>query len=157
MPKQTAANLFIERALKGEPMTPFKDTQHRPMLYVNVQDVCKAFENYAGLVLDETRTSRRAIPSIVNLVYPKPVTIIELAKIVRESVIKLTKGKRRPEIKVVDRGMRSEYTPQRKRQIKVDITKARKELGLVELIGPKESIEEIVAGRLRSLGQQGAT
>jgi hypothetical protein len=37
MPKGTQADLFIENALRDEPMTPFAHSQHRPMLFVDVQ------------------------------------------------------------------------------------------------------------------------
>lgn len=151
MPKQTAANLFIEKALKDEPMTPFKDTQHRPMLYVNIRDVCNAFESFAVRILDGKLVKQDEAPSTVNLVFPAPVTIIELARMVRTSVIRLSDGRKTPRINVIDRGIKPVYAAGAKRRIKVDITKARNLLGLRKLMSPKESIEQIVAGRLNSL------
>ncbi len=148
MPRQTAANLFIEKALKDEPMTPFKDTQYRPMLYVDVRDVCKAFDAYATAMLS---TQQKDLPRTVNLFYPEPVTILELAKLIRRTIIKLTNGQKRPEVKVLDRNVRSEYRPQAKRDIKVDLSKA-KGLGFSKLINPQEGIEGIVASRLRASG-----
>ena len=52
MPKKTAANIFIEKGLKSQPITPYKHSMYRPMLYVDIQDVCKAFKLFADKILN---------------------------------------------------------------------------------------------------------
>ena len=47
-----SANIFIERGLRGESLTPFRHSMYRPMLYVDVRDVALAFRAYAEKVLD---------------------------------------------------------------------------------------------------------
>lgn len=42
MPERPATNIFITRGLRGEPITPYKHSMYRPMLYVDIEDVCKA-------------------------------------------------------------------------------------------------------------------
>jgi len=39
---------------------------------------------------------------VLNFVYPEPITILELAEIVRDIIIKLTNGRRVPKIEIVD-------------------------------------------------------
>jgi nucleoside-diphosphate-sugar epimerase len=148
MPRQTAANLFIENALRGEPMTPFRHTQHRPMLYVDVQDVCKAFTSLAIGALSGRTWKDGEGAKIVNLVYPVPITILELAIIVRKSVIKLTHGRIRPKVKVIDKGMKSMYSASDKNRFKVDVSRARELLGSYKLTSPRRSIERIIKSRI---------
>ncbi|MCC6004882.1 MAG: hypothetical protein LM590_11135 [Thermofilum sp.] len=52
MPKGTAASIFIERGLRGESLMPFRHSMYRPMLYVDVRDVARAFRAYAERILD---------------------------------------------------------------------------------------------------------
>jgi len=95
MPKQTAASIFIEKALNREPMTPFKHTMHRPMLYVDIQDVCKAFESFGTRVLNGELMKQESAEQ-VNVVWPTPITIVELARMIQKSFIRLTSGTTRP-------------------------------------------------------------
>jgi nucleoside-diphosphate-sugar epimerase len=144
MPKLTAANLFIEKALKGEPMTPFKHTQYRPMLYVNIQDVCIAFENLATRIIN----GKQEPVNVVNLVWPIPITIIDLARIVRTELLKLTNGQMKTKIQVIDKGMKPTYTPTDKKRFTADISKARDLLRPRQLTSPRKSIEQIIRRRL---------
>lgn len=41
MPKKSAANIFIDRGLKGETITPYRHSMHRPMLYVALEMYAK--------------------------------------------------------------------------------------------------------------------
>jgi nucleoside-diphosphate-sugar epimerase len=132
--------------LRGEPITPFKHTQHRPMLYVDIQDVCKSFQSLAASVLNRKPSEQNT--SIVNVLSPHPVTIIELARIVRHKFIRLTDGRIRPKIEVIDKGIEPLYTPHDKRLLKVDISKAREILGLGKLIAPSQTIERIIRKRI---------
>lgn len=151
MPEKTAANIFIERGLKEEAITPYRHSMYRPMLYVDIEDACQAFETYAKKILsDEIVKSNNSLTHIVNVYYPEPITILELAEIVKESIIECTSGKVRPKIEIVDNGIPPLFTEEDKNRIKVDVNKAKKFLGLEKLKSPKESIREIL--KLRTHG-----
>jgi UDP-glucose 4-epimerase len=151
MPEKTAANIFISKGLRGEPITPYKHSMYRPMLYVDVDDVCKAFRVYATKILQgEIHKEENSFTHVVNLCWPKPITIIDLAQIIREKVISVTKGKVRPEIEIVDLDKPILYSVHDKENIKVNIRKAQQFLGLKELEDPRNSIERIVRVRLNA-------
>jgi nucleoside-diphosphate-sugar epimerase len=151
MPKLTAANLFIEKALRGEPMTPFKHTQYRPMLYVDIEDVCAAFESLATRIISD---SKQPTTNVVNLVWPNPITIVDLARIVRTKLLKLTHGQINARIQLVDKGVNPVYTSRDKRRFRVDVSKARDVLGSRTLTSPHRSIERILRARLLASGMQ---
>jgi len=149
MPEKTAANIFIERGLRGEAITPYKHSMHRPMLYINIDDICRAFKAYAKKILnDEIEKNDNSLTHIVNVCYPEPITILELAEIVKETIIEYTSGKLRPKIEIVDKGIPSFFVKNEKSQIKVDITRAKNLLKLDKLKSPEESIREIIRKRL---------
>jgi len=149
MPEKTAANIFIENGLKGKPITPYKHSIYRPMLYVDINDVCKAFKIFSTKILDgRIEKDVNSLENIFNLYYPDPMTILELAKVVRDSIVKVSDRKIRPEIKIVDRGMSSAFDENDKKRIKVDIHKALGFLELKSLIDPRETIERIVRYKL---------
>jgi len=150
MPEKTAANIFITRGLRGEPITPYKHSMYRPMLYVDIEDVCRAYEIFAKKILNgELEKTGNSLSHIVNVYYPEPITILELAKIVRDTIVKYTDGKTNPRIEIIDQGRPLLFTKEDKNKIKVDITKAKKLLGLEKLTSPTESIEKIIKNRLR--------
>lgn len=152
MPEKTAANIFIERGLKGEAITPYKHSMYRPMLYANIGDICRAFEAYAMRTLNEEIDKNcNSLAHIVNVYYPKPITILGLAEIVKESIVECTNGKVRPKIEIVDNGIPSLFTKEDKNRIKVDVSKVKKLLGIKELKSPENSIREIVKSRAREL------
>ena len=145
MPEKTAANIFIEKGLKGEAITPYKHSMHRPMLYANIGDICRAFEAYTNKILyNKIEKSSNSLAHIVNVYYPEPITILELAEIVKESVIECTSRKVMPKIEIVDNGIPPLFREEDKNQIKVNLNKAKKLLGLEKLKSPRESIREIV-------------
>jgi len=150
MPPGTAASIFIDNALKGLPMTPFAHALHRPMLYVDLGDVCKAFESLAFRILDNDPVDSET-PTIVNLFCPPPLTIIELARIVQKKVIKLTRGAESPKIRIVDKGTKPIYTSRDKRLFTVDVSRARRLLRNDRLISPSQSIELILMKRMRAM------
>jgi len=151
MPKGTAANIFIERGLRGEPLTPFKHSMYRPMLYVDVNDVAKAFRIYARKILNsEVDKSGGSLRRVLNLMYPEPVTILELAEMVRDVVAELTGSGVVPRIEVVDQGLPSLFDPDAKRRFRVDVSRTLSFLGLDRLTSPRESIERIVRWKLSS-------
>ena len=153
MPEKTAANIFITKGLRGEPITPYKHSMYRPMLYVDIEDVCKAYEAFAKKVLNGElkENGKNSLSRIVNVYYPEPITILELAKIVRDAIVKYTHGKINPQIEITDQGKPQLFTKEDKDRIKVDITRVRKLLGLKKLTNPVESIEKIVKNRLYSV------
>jgi UDP-glucose 4-epimerase len=148
MPEQTAANLFITKALKGEKITPYKHSMHRPMLYVDIEDVYKAFEAYIKLILQTEKTETDSFQHIVNIAYPEPITILDLANIVKESVIKYSNGKIKPKMSIVDKGTPELYTQEDKNKIRLDVTKLKEFLKIDKLTAPQEAIDKIVKMKL---------
>ncbi len=145
MPEKTAANIFIENGLKGNPITPFKHSMYRPMLYVDIGDICRAFKIFCTKIIEgKMSTNNNSLDSIFNLYYPEPMTILELAETVRDSIIKVTDGEIRPDIEVVDRGIPTAFDEKDKERIKVDMHKAMEFLEFNSFISPRETIEHIV-------------
>jgi len=152
MPEKTAANIFISRGLIGESITPYKHSMYRPMLYVDLQDVCRAYEVLAEkIIVGELEKTGNSLSHIVNVYYPEPITILELAETVRDAIVKYTDGEIQPPIEIVDKGGPMLFTPEDKDKIKVDITKVKKLLGLEKLANPRESIEKIIKNGLNSV------
>jgi len=149
MPKETAANMFIERALRREPLTPYEHSMYRPMLYVDVNDVCRAFESYAVKILEEKyEKTGGSLAGIVNLFYPEPITILDLAETIKRSFIELSEGKIIPEVLVKKTGEKRLHSSEDKNKLVVDVSKARDFLGIEKLTHPKEVIDRIVKDRL---------
>jgi UDP-glucose 4-epimerase len=152
MPEKTAANIFIENGIAGKPLTPFKNSMYRPMLYVDINDICKAYEKFAGKILgNNMKKEGNSMAHIFNIYYPEPITIIELAQISKEAITKESKGKIQPEINIVDTGQPSVFDEKDKSLIKVDATKALKFLEIERLKSPRESVEELVKSKLNKL------
>lgn len=153
MPEKTAANIFVESGLRGKPLTPFKHSMFRPMLYVDVGDVCRAYENFAIKILNgEVKEEDNSLAHTFNVYYPEPVTILELAEIVRGAIVKYSDGRIEPEIEVVDSGQPTMFSEEDKELVRVDVSKALNFLGLGRLKSPKESIEELVKSRVKKTG-----
>jgi UDP-glucose 4-epimerase len=94
------------------------------------------------------KKDENSLAHIFNVYYPEPVTIIELAEIVREAIAKYSKGEIRPEINVVDTGLPSMFNENDKRLIKVDTSKALNFLEIEKLKSPKESMEDIIRSKI---------
>jgi nucleoside-diphosphate-sugar epimerase len=149
MPEKTAANIFIENGLMGKPLTPYKHSKFRPMLYVDVGDVCRAYQNFATKILnDEVGQGGNSLAHIVNVYYPEPITIFELAETVRDAILKCSDGEVEPRIELVDTGQPSLFSEEDKKLIEIDASKALSFLHLEKLKSPRESIEEIVRARI---------
>jgi len=150
MPKKTAANIFISEGLKGESITPYKHTMHRPMLYVDIKDVCRAFEAYTERILNgKIKKSKNDTSNVVNLCWPHPITIIELACIVREAIIELTRGRLRPKVEVIDKKLPILHTSGDAEKVRIDMSKLEKLLDIRELENPAESIRTIIRARIQ--------
>jgi UDP-glucose 4-epimerase len=148
MPEKTAANIFIERGLRGESLTPYKSSMHRPMLYVDIGDVCNSYERFARKIMSgDFEKTGNSLSYIVNVYYPEPITILELAGIVRDAIVKYSSGRVNPQIEIVDQGKPLLFSEEDKDRIKVDISKAEKLLGLERLTSPRGSIEKMVKNR----------
>jgi UDP-glucose 4-epimerase len=149
MPETTAANIFITRGLEGKSITPYKHSMHRPMLYVDICDVCKAFERFALKILSGgIKNESNSLAHIVNVYYPNPMTIQELAENVQKAIIKHTQNTVTPAIETVDKGLGSLFSEYDKKRIKVDVSKAINFLGLNALKSPEETINRIVKKRI---------
>lgn len=152
MPTKTAANIFISNGLSGKPITPYKHSMYRPMLYVDIRDVCRAFEVYAEkIVSGEIEKSDNSLDHIFNLVYPEPITIYDLAITVKELIRELTGGRIDPPVEIIDKGLPSKYEKEDAKNINVDLSRVRKILGIEKLISPRESLRFIIEGRLKKL------
>jgi nucleoside-diphosphate-sugar epimerase len=147
MPELTAASIFIRNALSGKPLTPYKHSMYRSMLFVDVENVCKAYEVVVDRVLEG---GLRGVNNVFNVVYPEPVTVIELAKYVRQVVYEETGGRINPPIEVVDKGLPSAFTPEDKHRFQVKIDRIRGLLSGHILKSPKDALRNLVRNMLRS-------
>jgi nucleoside-diphosphate-sugar epimerase len=152
MPNETAASKFIESGLRGEPITPYSHTMFRPMLFVDIRDVCSAYEKLVAEMLTTrfTEGARREV-STINLYYPTPVTIIELAEIVRRATSEHSPRGHSSRLKMVDTGQKPLFNKNDKSKFRVDITKAAKLLGMKRFRSPQDSIEEFVRNKKKNL------
>ncbi len=148
MPKGTAANLFIEKSIAGEKLTPYKHSMNRPMLYAAIDDICKASQNFINLILNEKKSPGNSIDHIMNIAYPKPISILDLANIVSETFNEQTNGKIHPEISIVDKGILETGNPSDKDSLELDISKIKTILKLDSLISPQEKIQELVKQKI---------
>lgn len=144
MPEKTAANIFITNGLQGKPITPYKHTMHRPMLYISVDDVCKVFKSYVQKLVSGQVSTEAKDNAIYNLFYPKPMTILELAETAKEAITGHTQGKTVPKIQIVDKNLPTLFTPDEKHTLNVDMAKTIDFFGIKKLKNPREAIREIV-------------
>lgn len=150
MPEKTAANMFIKQSLEGKDLTPYKHSMYRPMVYVSIRDILEGLFRYAMKILNgEFPQSPNSLESIVNLIYPEPMTILELAETVRDLAREITGGRLSPKIEVVDQGIPSLFEKDDKSRVQFDITRARVLLGMDRLISPEEEIEGIIRKRAK--------
>lgn len=149
MPAATAASTFIKNGIEDKPLTPFSNSLHRPMLFVDIQDVCKAYAVYLGKILrGEIPSSEQSRINVVNVSWPVPLSILDLAEIVRDVVKEKTGGKVTPRIMIKDTGIPASFTEADKTKFKLDQARASSFLGLRELTSPRDSIARVVAQEL---------
>lgn len=151
MPDDTAAGMFINKALKGGEITPFKHSMFRPMIYVAIEDVCKSLQSYIDLIKNDLIETTDSSLHTVNLAYPKPITVWELASTIKDSVLRHSKGEIRPTLKIVDQGLPEKYSPEDKNMMRFDIEKAKTLLGIKELTPPERVIDAIIKKRIMEL------
>jgi len=147
MPEKTAANLFITNGLNGKPLTPYKHTMHRPMLYLYIDDLCRVFGAYIDKIISGELVGSDSNGGIYNLFYPKPITILELAETVKEAISKHTQGKIVPEIEIVDKNLPVLFNPDEKQTLNADISKTLSFFRIKGLKSPRETIFDIVSKR----------
>jgi len=143
-------NVFIEQALKGNELTPFLHSVNRPLSFISIKDICKSIEAYVNLIINGKNNELINMPNLVNLSYPLPLSVLELANIVIESVTKLSNGKIRPKMRIVDKGVKSKFNESDKTKVKFDMSLAQKWFGISNFISPREEIEKIIEKRLNS-------
>jgi nucleoside-diphosphate-sugar epimerase len=149
MPPDTAANLFIEKGLKGEPLTPYKHSIHRPMFFADINDTAKAYVSFAKGILDgRIPTGNDSFHHIINVYLPQPITVLELANIVAKTIERVTDGRIRPKVEIVDKGVDSPFTAEDKDRVWGDMRKSREVLQAEPKTSVEESIERIVRARL---------
>lgn len=145
MPEKTAANIFIRKGLQGEPITPYKTSMYRPMLYVDIEDICMSYEILITKFLENNfEKDDNSLSHIVNVYYPNPLTILELAKIIQRVIIEKTNGVVHPPINIVDQGKQMLFNPDDIKRLEVDISKAKNILEINNFISPRQSVEKIV-------------
>lgn len=148
MRNEIAANLFINQALNGKEITPFKHSMYRPMLFITINDVCKAFKSFIELILTKEKIQSSSLDHIINLAYPNPINILELAEIIKKSIEKHSNGKILPVISIIDKDSPILFESEDKNKIKLDTTKIQKFLRMDELAEPEKFIDELVKKRM---------
>jgi nucleoside-diphosphate-sugar epimerase len=149
MPEKTAANLFIEKGLKSEPITPFSHSMYRPMLYVDVDDVGEAFARFSKKILTgEMGNASDSSMHVLNVYHPVPITILDLAKIIEANVKAVTNGKQNPRIEIKNTHPPILFSEEDKKQINVDMSKTYNFLKIEKMIDPEESIRKIIQQRV---------
>jgi len=152
MPAETAANIFIEKGLKGEPLTPFKHSMYRPIFFVDIEDVKAAYLAFVrGILNGQVEKTKDSFSHVINFFGPQPVTVLELAEIVSETILELTAGAISPKIEVIDKGLDSPFTSEDKYKVWGDLRRARRILELEPTTSVHESIQKIVRTRLPSV------
>jgi len=148
MPEKTAANIFIKNGQQGKPITPFRHTMYRPMLYVAVDDVCRILRLYIDKIIKGHLRIKSSASNIHNLFYPEPITILELGEFIRDAIILHTQGEISPPLKIVDKRLPILFDRNEKQTLHVDITDTVDFFGIKKLRSPKETIFEIVKKRM---------
>lgn len=152
MPEKTAANIFIENGLSGKPLTPFKHSMYRPMLYVDIDDICNAYALFGKKILENNvEVHGNSMVHIFNVYHDQPITIADLAEITKETIIEQSKGKIVPKITIMDNGQPNAFNEKDKDLIKIDTTKALQFLGIKQLKSPRESIRDLVKAKIKTL------
>ena len=76
---------------------------------------------------------------IINVYYPEPITILDLAEIFKNTIAKLTNESAIPRIEILDQGIKQLFHKNDKIKSKVDITKSFKVLGINKFTQLRES------------------
>jgi UDP-glucose 4-epimerase len=150
MPEKTAANIFISRGVEGKSLTPYQHTMYRPMLYVDIKDICRAFTSFTEKILGgAVEKSGDSLAHIFNVAWPEPITIIDLAQMIQRAVQRHSGGRITPLIEAVETGQTPLFSPEDKAAIKIDNRKALDFLGLHPLTDPETTIDRLVREKIQ--------
>ena len=144
MSKSSAINIFIENALKGRPITPFKHSLYRPMTYVDIRDVC----NVCAKIINFLETHEG---DIFNVCYPKSFTVLQTAKFIQRIIKNETHGKIIPKIRIINKNLPSIFN--KKSKIEVDVSKLKNKLHVKRLISPPQTLKRIIRHKLKQINQ----
>lgn len=149
MPEKTAANLFINNGLQEKPITPYKHSMYRPMLYVDIQDICAVFEILIKkiLTLDQKKTDN-SLSHIYNIYNPHPLNILDLANHIRDIIQELSHNSINPLVKIKDMGEPMLFSEEDKKKITVDISKPLNDFKIKKFIDPVDTLTRIIRCRL---------
>ena len=84
------------------------------------------------------RKNSSSLDNIVNIYWPQPITILELAELTGKVIAELTHGKVKPRIDVINNGQPAVFMPDDKLQIKVNIDKLRQLLSIENKLSEQE-------------------
>lgn len=141
-------NAFIEKGITGQKITPFKQSLQRPIFFIHLDDICKSLTSMILKLKKNDRILRDNKNHVLNLSYPEPITILDVAKMVRDSVTRYSLKKISPQVKIIDKGISNDYTKGDKQKAKHDISKIRRVLGVNNLIEPKIAIQNEIKKRI---------
>ena len=119
----TAAGIFIKNGLNGGPLTPYSHSMYRPMLFVDIIDAFKAYASLVEAICAADDQSRSRIPHIVNVAWPEPITVLDLAEMVSDAISQETNGKLVPRIEVKQTGVQPLFAPEDKEKFRMDASK----------------------------------
>jgi len=153
MPEKTAANIFIENGIRGKKITPFKHSMYRPMLYVDINDVCVGFMSLIDDIIENSNKhilnkSLNSLEYIYNFYYPQPITIFDLSMIIRNIIMDESNNKIKPDINIVDQGIESLFNEKDKSMMTIDLGKTLKLFNLTSLTHPRDSLRDIVREKM---------
>jgi len=67
MSEKARAIIFIDKGVKGEPLTLYRHSMRRPMLCVDIVDVCKAYESMSRRMLNhETESGKESLEGTIR-------------------------------------------------------------------------------------------
>lgn len=103
------------------------------MVYLDINDACRAFERFALKILNShVKKEGNSIAHVVNVCYPEPITILELARIVQRAIVRHTLGAVNPKIEIVDTNQESLFAEDDKERTMIDLSKTKNFLGSVD-------------------------
>jgi len=150
MSPRTVASIFIDKGIRGDPLTPFKHSMYRPMFYVDIRDIVKIVKKAVVKILTrKLPKGKSSLDTIYNVLYPEPITIIELAKIIKKVIYEETNGKINPLIEIVDKGSEDLIHSADKKQIfKINIKKTESTFN-IKFSNPRETLKRLIRKKLK--------
>ena len=141
-------NKFINQALSRNPITVYKHTQNRPFSFISIDDVCKGMMSYVKAIFDK-KQGQTDLEKMVNLSYPEPLTAMGIANIVKESIIKHSKGLFIPTIEIVDKGIIDKFGRDNTSKTYIETGLAKQFFKFDQFKHPQTIIDEIIKEKLK--------